>query len=151
VKLAKSGKPPLRKRNRSYFTWVYGKVPEVSIEVVSNRKGGEEDEKLELYAQLGILYYVIHDPYHRLSEETLRLLRLSGRKYQPLKSRWLAKIELGLTLWRGEYEGMTVEWLRWCDEAGSVIPTGAERADQQNQRAERLADKLRQLGHDPDA
>ncbi|NES18952.1 MAG: hypothetical protein F6K41_08495 [Symploca sp. SIO3E6] len=62
-------------------------------------------------------------------------------------------------------------WLRWCDQEGKPIPTGAEsseierqradtqqqradtqqqRADTQQQRAERLAQKLREMGVDPD-
>jgi hypothetical protein len=49
-------------------------------------------------------------------------------------------------------------WLRWCDQEGQVIPTGAEgqemaqqRADAEQQRAERLAERLRAMGIDPDA
>jgi TATA-box binding protein (TBP) (component of TFIID and TFIIIB) len=40
--------------------------------------------------------------------------------------------------------------LRWCDQEGKVIPTGAERAETEHQRAELLAQKLRELGIDPD-
>jgi regulator of protease activity HflC (stomatin/prohibitin superfamily) len=56
-------------------------------------------------------------------------------------------------------------WLRWCDQEGNVIPTGAElaeaeraraeaeqrRAEAERARAERLAARLRALGIDPDA
>ena len=69
-----------------------------------------------------------------------------------------------MRLWEGEYEGMTAVWLRWCDREGNVIPTGAElaeaerqraeeaqqRAEAERQRAERLAARLRALGIDPD-
>jgi len=33
-----------------------------------------------------------------------------------------------VTLWQGEFEGHTNTWLRWCDAAGNVIPTGEELA-----------------------
>jgi Uma2 family endonuclease len=42
------------KRNRTYFVWEHGKAPEVVIEVVSNREGGEDTEKLVTYAEIGI-------------------------------------------------------------------------------------------------
>jgi len=61
-------------------------------------------------------------------------------------------------LWSGEYEGARGEWLRWCDEHGQVILTGKEAADQERQRAEeraerikRLEAQLRSLGVDPSA
>lgn len=36
-----------------------------------------------------------------------------------------------MILWEGEFEGHTNPWLRWCDTAGTVIPTGEERARQE--------------------
>jgi hypothetical protein len=57
---------------------------------------------------------------------------------------WLEDISLGLTLWSGCFEeDVTRIWLRWCDREGRVIPTGAE-------RAERLAERLRVMGVNPD-
>jgi hypothetical protein len=53
-------------------------------------------------------------------------------------------------LWDGEYEGVKAVWLRWCDQEGNVIPTGAELAEAERARAERLAARLRALGIDPD-
>ncbi|MBI2478511.1 MAG: Uma2 family endonuclease [Planctomycetia bacterium] len=114
-----------KKQNRSYFVWEYGKPPEVVVEVVSNREGGEEDRKLKGYAQIGVKYYVIHDPEKQLS--------------------------LGLKLWEGTYEDRTDTWLRWYDAHGELIPTGAERADAAEHRADKLAEQLRQLGIEPEA
>jgi len=39
-------------------------------------------------------------------------------------------------LWEGEYEGVKAVWLRWCDQEGNVIPTGAELAEAERARAE---------------
>ena len=79
----------------------------------------------------------------------------------------LDTVGLGLSLWQGEYEGTKTWWLRWTDREGRLIPTGAElaqreqqrateaeqraeasarRAEQERQRAERLAARLRELG-----
>jgi Uma2 family endonuclease len=144
------------KLHRSYFIWVYGKPPEVVIEVVSNREGGEGDRKLEKYARLGIAYYVIFDPERHLGSKVLRIYRLSGGVYRPAANGIMPTVGLGLRLWEGEYEGMTATWLRWYDEDGRLIPTGAERADSESQRAdeerlrsERLAAQLRALGVEP--
>ncbi len=92
---------------------------------------------------------------------------------------WLSDIGIGLALWHGAFEGETPSiWLRWCDRSGTVIPTGAERAKRaellaenerfraeserfraENERsraenaevkARQLADRLRELGIDPD-
>jgi hypothetical protein len=64
---------------------------------------------------------------------------------------------LGLVLWQGPFENWDTVWLRWCNRAGRVVPTGAERADQERQRAdqerlraEQLAAQLRGLGVAPD-
>jgi hypothetical protein len=78
---------------------------------------------------------------------------------------WFDDIGLGVTLWRGEYQGCESPWLRWCDRDGVIIPTGEERAEAakeraeteharaeaERERAERLAANLRAAGIDPDA
>ena len=42
------------KRHRSYFLWEYGKAPDVVVEVVSNREGGEDTVLAEQLRQLGV-------------------------------------------------------------------------------------------------
>lgn len=143
------------KGNRSYFTWKYGKAPEVVIEIVSNRTGEEDGSKLRDYAAIGVAYYVIFDPEQHLSQEILRVfVRRSPTGYQPLSSPfWFPQVQLGVTLWDGSYEGRQATWLRWVDADGRLIPTGAERiaqehqrAEQEHQRAEQMAARLRELG-----
>jgi Uma2 family endonuclease len=139
------------KPNRSYFIWRFGKPPDAVVEIVSNREGGELGSKRERYAQLGVAYYVVFDPQRVLGEELLRCYELRGRTYAPCAGGWLEDIGLGVRLWEGEYEGVRAVWLRWCDQEGNVIPTGAELAEAERARAERLAARLRALGIDPDA
>jgi len=145
------------KANRSYFTWMYG-TPDVVVEIVSNREGNEDTSKQTEYARIRIPYYAIYDPEGWLSKQPLRVFQLRGRSYQLMSEPyWLPDVDLGLRIWEGQYEDHTNTWLRWCDGAGNVIPTGAERAEQEKQRAEqekqraeRLAAQLRARGIEPE-
>jgi len=94
--------------------------------VVSNRKGGEDSDKLATYAWISIPYYVIFDPEQQLSEQVLRVYELRGGSYAPLDAGWLPNVGLGLTLWSGVYADAEETWLRWCYQDGTLIPTGAE-------------------------
>jgi Uma2 family endonuclease len=168
-----------RKKHRSYFFWLYGKPPEIVVEVVSNSEGGEDSDKLAIYARMRIAYYVVFDPLDQLKKGLLRVYMLQATQYELSERRWFPEVGLGLMLWEGEYESWSTTWLRWCDEQGVVIPTGAELvaltqqeakqkraqaaqaqaeaeqaqavAEQERARAEQLAAKLRALGIDPDA
>ena len=62
---------------------------------------------------------------------------------------WFSDVGLGLRLWEGRFEDLEATWLRWVDAQCTLIPTGAERAEAERQRADRLAEKLRRLGVDP--
>ncbi|MFA7481705.1 MAG: Uma2 family endonuclease [Vulcanimicrobiota bacterium] len=131
------------KKHRSYFIWQYGKRPDLVVEVVSNIDRHEE-RKIEGYAQIGIPYYVIHDPEHRLSERTLRAFELHGSRYVELVKPWFVDLEIGLALWKGEYRGIEESWLRWCDRQGTPLLTGAERADQESERADQERERADQ-------
>jgi hypothetical protein len=180
------------RRNRSYFVWEFGKVPEVCIEIVSNAEGdelilskksqqkGKVASKKDIYAQIGVSYYVVFDPLQQIQGEQemngalLRVWTISPIGYTELTPSqgisnigefiWLEGVGLGLTLWEGSYEeDLPRLWLRWCDQDGQVVPTGAEgqaferqraeqehqRAEQERQRAERLENYLRSQGIDP--
>ncbi|NJR64853.1 MAG: Uma2 family endonuclease [Leptolyngbyaceae cyanobacterium CRU_2_3] len=168
-----------QRQNRSYFAWEFGKVPEVCIEIVSNAEGdelslsrksqqkGKTAAKKAIYAQIGIPYYVVFDPLRQIQGQgemngaLLRVWMISAVGYTELtsdlgivavgESVWLEGIGLGLTLWSGQFEEeVTRLWLRWCDRQGQVIPTGAEGQESERQRADRLADRLRSMGINPD-
>src|SRR5262249_34502626 len=117
--------------------WLRGKVPDVVIEIVSNREGGEDGDKFRTYARIGVPYYVIFDPWDLLRGGILRVFQRQGGTYRPLAQPWyFEEVGLGLTLWQGRFEGVDEAWLRWCDRDGHVLPTGAERAESERQRAE---------------
>jgi Uma2 family endonuclease len=170
---------PMLKEHRCYFFWLYGKPPEVIIEVVSNRKGNELGDKLLDYARMGVSYYVVYDPFREISNEPLRIFARQATRFVETADRWLVEVDLGLTTWAGVYENFGDVWLRWVDRNGDLLATGAEaklleqarteqecqragqerqRAEQERQKAEQerqkaamLAAKLRELGIDPDA
>lgn len=153
------------KRHRSYFTWIYGKPPEVVIEVVSNDKGEEAGSKMHIYARrIGVVNYIIYDPENHLKGDTVRAFELRGGTYYPVSMQWLPLVQLGLTLKEGKYEDLKGTWLRWCDKDGHILSTGQERtaeerkkakkaemkAQEECKKAERLMEKLRMLGVDPE-
>lgn len=139
------------KEHRSYFLWEFGKAPEVVIEIVSNREGGEAGRKKETYARLGIAYYAIYDPTQIIQSERLACFALHEGLYVPLRQSLLREVGLQLVEWEGEFEGRHDSWLRWAEAEGALIPTGTERADREKARADALAERLRELGVDPDS
>lgn len=145
------------KAHRSYCVWEFGKAPDVVIEIVSNKIGGEQNAKKIKYAFMHVLYYVVFDPDLQLGDDLLTIYSLKGLSYRRHDSLQLPDTQLGLTLWEGEFEGFHHIWLRWTDDFGNLIPTGKESAAHERaekeaalQRAEKLAAQLRALGHEPD-
>lgn len=130
-----------KKKNRSYFLWEFGKPPEVVVEIVSNKKGGEAGEKFDKYAFVGAWYYIIFDPQRFVQKDILRVYELSLGEYIPKIGRYLEKIELGVTVWDGVYEDSHQEWLRWCDREGILVPTGYELAEAAEEKAEAAEEK----------
>lgn len=128
---------PLAKENNTYFLWEFGKPPDVVIEVVSDRRAGEDTTKMERYTWIGVPHYVIFDPGQHLSSDVLRSFILTGGVYRACPNNWFKTVGLGVKLWEGMFEGHPKTWwLRWCDEQGEIIPTGGERAQQERQRAD---------------
>lgn len=155
VSLDVAAPPDLRlTEQRSYFMWEHGKAPEAVLEIVSNRKGNELGSKLKEYAQMGVTYYVVFDPLGELRSAlggaVLRVYEVGfGKRFRPRPDFQLPELGLALTLWEGTFEGSANEWLRWCDANGRLLLTGHERAAQAEERAAKLAAKLRELGIDP--
>ncbi|WP_414426676.1 hypothetical protein [Synechococcus sp. H60.1] len=94
--------------------------------------------------------------YFYFSPETQEFtgLQLRGERHEeiePPKQRWRWREVLGLRL------GIPNQQLRYFFPSGELMPTPEEAekiewqwAEQERQRAERLAQKLRELGVDPD-
>jgi Uma2 family endonuclease len=133
------------KEGRSYYQWIMGKPPDVIIEIVSDRSGGEDSTKMTLYARQGVANYAIYDPEHHLSEDTLRTYELVSRSYRLVDNGPWPSVALGLRLWQGSFEGVEETWLRWCDADGNLVATGEERATQAETRATQAEQRARDL------
>ena len=70
------------KPNRVYAIWQYMKPPDIVIEVVSNREGGETGEKMDRYASFGVPCYVVFDPAR--PSAVGGAARLCARRRRPL-------------------------------------------------------------------
>jgi Uma2 family endonuclease len=153
----------------SYVLWQENNtVPQWVLEVVSKTPGGEYDDKMTKYAQIGVLYYVIYNPDYgrRDKHDPFEVYRLVHGSYERQTGNpvWMPEIELGIGCEVGTHEGCTREWLYWYNQQGDRFPTPAilieqeqqraqqseQRAEQERQRAERLAERLRQMGVNPD-
>jgi Uma2 family endonuclease len=90
--------------------------------------------KWEVYEQLlRVPYYIVFNRY----TNRVRFFKLVGGQYleQPLVLEnpriWIPELGIGLSLWQGEFAGITRLWLRWYDAQNNWIPTDTEqeRAD----------------------
>jgi Uma2 family endonuclease len=135
----------------SYVLWDEETVPIFVLEVVSPRYREEYTTKLKIYEQMGVLYYVIYSS-KRKRKPRLEVHKLVDGVYQLVNTSpvWMPEIGLGIGYERGNYGGITREWLYWYDEDGKRYLTPNERIQQEVDRSNKLADKLRQLGIDPD-
>ncbi|MEB3151061.1 MAG: Uma2 family endonuclease, partial [Sphaerospermopsis sp.] len=69
----------------------------------------------------------------------------------------MPELGLSLGLWEGTFRGIPKLWLRWFTLAGELIPEPSEEvaiakqeANTAKIKAEKLAEKLRELGINPD-
>lgn len=152
----------------SYVVWEEQEiVPKFVLEVVSKTPGNEYESKLQTYANLGVLYYLIYNPqyWQRDQHQPFELYKLIGKEYhlQIGEPFWMAEINLGIG--RSNYIFSTIqrEVLFWYDQNNTRYLTSSEvaqierqqreLAEQQiefeRQQREKLAAKLRELGIDP--
>lgn len=166
--------PPMLagKIRRSYVLWQEIVAPLIIIEFVSGNGAEERDTtpntgKFWVYEQaIRVPFYAIYEVtkasvevYH-LVAGNYQLLPPNDRTHYPIPP---LGVELGI--WQGHYQNAELPWLRWWDAQGNLLLTGDERAsqeriekewaqqqaEQERQRADRLAAQLRALGIEPEA
>jgi hypothetical protein len=134
-----------------------------------DEQNGEEKKKpgkFWVYEQaIRVPFYGIYEVkkasveiYH-LVDGQYELMSANERGHYPILP---MGVELGI--WQGRYDEMELPWLRWWDSEGNLLLTGDERSqllasqleqerqqkDAAQQRAEQLAERLRQMGINPD-
>ncbi|NET54874.1 MAG: Uma2 family endonuclease [Symploca sp. SIO2E6] len=164
---------PSLKSRRSYTPHKEGAVPLIVMEFISETDGGEYSMESDpsigkwfFYERvMKIPYYVIFKP----EKAKLEVYHLDGQLYRKQKpdanGRYpIEGLNLYLGIWEGKHLLRTGNWLRWWDQSGKCLPWQEERAIQAEEkafqavekaaeaqlRAEKLAERLRELGIDPD-
>lgn len=133
---------------RSYVVWEESDVvPTLALEMVSWFPGQEYDEKKEIYRRLGVLYYVVYNPnyWQRDRHQAFEVYKLVDDSYQLQIGEpfWMPEVGLGIGRYQGKVSDRAIELLGWFDETGKRILTAEE-------KAQRLAERLRGLGEAPE-
>jgi Uma2 family endonuclease len=138
----------------------------------------ETPDKLAVYERyLRVPHYLVYD--RRTYELRYFQLVGATYQEQPVQGKaplvWLPDLKVGLGIWDGVFEAIPGRWLRWCDAEGHWLLTDTEQErlareaehlareeerlakeeerlakEEAQQRAQRLANRLRELGIDPD-
>jgi Uma2 family endonuclease len=122
----------------SYLLWQERVIPLLALEIVSKSAGRERSEKMEIYQEIGILYYVVYAP--RLKRKAkFQLYKLVAGEYvlqsDGREPYWLPEIGLGIGPAVGDYRNRQQEWLYWFDQDGQRYLSPIERADMAEQKA----------------
>lgn len=135
------------KSRKSYVVWEEADiVPTLALEMVSWSPGGEYDEKLAIYQNLGVLYYVIYNPeyWQRDRHQPFEVYKLTDGQYQIQigEPYWMPEVGLGIGRAQGLLGGETREVLSWFDPQGDRYPSAEEQSQdflRQAQQAEAQA------------
>jgi hypothetical protein len=146
----------------NYKIWEEGQVPSVIFELTS--EGTREQDKIfkkTLYEQLGVQEYWLFDPKGEWIEGQLQGYRLRGDLYEPITDGRSEPLQLRLqpegellTFYRedtGEKLLAPEELAQALEQSQVQIEAEKLKAEQERQRADRLAAQLRALGVDPEA
>lgn len=166
--------PRTEKEDLGRFYGESDRVPDGSPEIPEQPENGapKPPGKFTVYEQrLRVPHYLVYSRY----TQRLRYFKLIGTRYaeQSVQAEppmvWLDELNIGLGLWNGYFEGLPGPWLRWCDANGNWYWTDTEQAEaakeqaeaakeqaeaareQAMEQAERLAQRLRELGIDPES
>ncbi|NOT59218.1 MAG: Uma2 family endonuclease [Acidobacteria bacterium] len=140
----------------SYVMWQENVIPLVVVELLSPSTRKDDlgtrlrdvdgsPTKWDVYEQwVGVPYYVTFDRRN----DDWQIFTLNGSRYQkvePTDGRfWIEEAELWLGLWHGSWLGETRQWLRWYDRQGNLIPTAAERVQQERIHAQQEYERAEQ-------
>jgi hypothetical protein len=150
---------------RSYTPNLEGEIPTIVLEFISETEGGEYS--VNPYYPYGKWYFyenILKVPIYGIFQPKtgqLDLYRLMSKKYERQfpdddGRYWIEEINLFLGVWQGKRDEMTAYWLRWWDKSGNLLLWGGELVaqtqlalEEERLSRQKLADKLRELGIDP--
>jgi Uma2 family endonuclease len=144
----------------NYKIWEEEQVPAVIFEMTSKgTRQQDEGFKKTLYEQLGVQEYWQFDPKGEWIPEQLRGYRLRGEVYEPITDFQSQPLQLRLAvdgkliafyrLDTGEKLLIPDELAAALDQQTAARQQAEAQAEQERQRADRLAARLRELGEDP--
>ncbi|WP_375514541.1 Uma2 family endonuclease [uncultured Nostoc sp.] len=138
------------KSRKSYVVWEENNiVPILALEIVSLTPGGEYDKKLDIYAKLGVLYYIIYNPeyWQRDSHQPFEVYRLVDSSYQLQIGEpfWMPEINLGIG--RSQYVSGNIQRqvLYWYDQQGKRYQTSEEQLELAQKKLERYRQQFGEL------
>lgn len=141
-----------RRPRKSWVVWEEGgKYPNVIVEILSvSTAGTDRGLKKQLYQDIfRTPNYFWFDPTNPSEFRGFHLMDGCYEALQPTAEGWLWSDQLAL------YLGVQAGQLRFFTSAGQLLPSPSERAEQlenqlleERQRAERLAQRLREMGVD---
>ncbi len=155
-----------KKRRESYKLWEIGKAPEVVVEVTSfSTRMRDVGLKKGIYEAVGVKEYILFDPRNEYLMPRFQVYRLESGVFVPC----LVPEHVGYpSLLDLTFRVVSGVLRIFESESGQILPTPAEltarlleevqkvemerrQAESERQRANRLAEHLRQLGVDPDS
>ncbi|MGA7934214.1 MAG: Uma2 family endonuclease [Kovacikia sp.] len=129
------------KSRKSYVTWEENGIsPILALEMVSWTPGDEYGEKADLYARLGVLYYVIYNPefWQRDRHQPFEVYKLVDGAYQLQIGEpcWMPEVGLGIGRFQRIIGGIQWEVLYWYNQQGNRYLAADEREQQAYQQME---------------
>ena len=135
---------------RSYVLWQEMVSPLIILEYASD-EGAEERDPTPMRGKFWVYerrvrpaYYGIYltdagsiEMYHTIEDHFERMDANAAGRFP------LAALGVELGIWQGKHADYELGWMRWWDASGNLLPTGEE-------KAARLAEKLKALGVDPE-
>lgn len=159
--------PPLFKGKfrQSYFLWQEYLAPLIVLEFLFDDGSKERDktpvlptERFQKPGKFWVYEKAIRVPFYGIydvNKASVEVYQLIGSHYQQINANDrghypIPEMGVELGIWQGQYGNIELPWLRWWDSEGNLLLTGYERAEQERQRADRLAERLREMGINPD-
>jgi Uma2 family endonuclease len=147
---------------RSYVMWQEHVAPLIALEFVSG-DGSEERDKTPYQGKFWVYEQAIQIPYYGIYEvnkASIEMYHLVSGHYELMLPNQYGQYEIpeldaAIGIWRGEYNNVTLPWMRWWDRQGNLLPTSEEQLEIERQAKElaqqelaELRAKLRDLGID---